>query len=96
MTKTEFDKMTFEEALEFAYENSLMDITHEEILLEFAKSKIDDDNIYMALHVLNAVYNNEYDTTYYQYDYSMGTLETPTPLTCKEDLETYIDFEDEE
>jgi hypothetical protein len=26
----------------------------------------------------------------------MGTLETPTPVTCKEDLEDYIDFEDED
>jgi hypothetical protein len=26
----------------------------------------------------------------------MGTLVTPTPVTCKEDLEDYIDFEDED
>jgi hypothetical protein len=26
----------------------------------------------------------------------MGTLETPTPITCKEDLEEYIDFGDED
>ena len=32
----------------------------------------------------------------YLYDRSMGTLETPTPITCKEDLEDYIDFEEED
>lgn len=95
MTKTMFDEMTFEEAIEHAYENSLMSITTEEILMDFAKSKIDDDNVFMALHVLNAIHNNPYDTEYYQYDYDMGTLETPTPLTCKDDLEAYIDFDEE-
>jgi hypothetical protein len=47
----------------------------------------------MALHILNAVYNNKYDTEVYMYDYSMGTLETPTPIVDKEDLEPYIDFD---
>ena len=26
----------------------------------------------------------------------MGTLETPTAITCKEDLEDFIDFDDDE
>ena len=29
------------------------------------------------------------------YDYNMGTLETPTPITEKEDLEHLIYFDDE-
>ena len=68
-------------------------LTYEDNLLEFAKTKIDDDNVFMALHVLNAVYNNKQDTDIYMYDYSMGTLETPTPIVDKEDLEPYIDFD---
>lgn len=96
MTKKQFEAMSLDELIEWAWEN-LNDITTEETLLEFVKTKITDGNNYMALHVLKAVYESEeaYED-YYLYDYSMGTLETPTPITCKEDLEHLIDFEDEE
>lgn len=96
MTKTEFENMTLDELIEWAYEN-LDDITTEEVLLDFAKTKIDDDNIYLALHVLKAIYESgESYNGYYLYDYNMGTCETPTPITCKEDFEHLIDFDDEE
>jgi hypothetical protein len=95
MTREQFDNISFDELLDLAYEE-VSDITTEDILIDFAKTKIDDDNIMMALHVLNAIYDNPYDTEYYLYDYNMGTLETPKPITCKEDFEDYIDFEDEE
>ena len=96
MTKAEFNKMTLDEVLEYANEN-IADLTTEDMLLEFAKTKIDDENIYMSIHVLKAVWESgEAYNDYYLYDYSMGTLETPTPVTCKEDFEDYIDFEDEE
>lgn len=95
MTKAEFENMTLDEVIEYANEN-INDLTTEDVLIEFAKTKIDDDNIYMAIHVLGAIYNNHYDTEYYLYDYSMGTCETPTPVTCKEDFENYIDFDDED
>lgn len=96
MTKQQFEEMTLEELIEWAYEN-LNDITTEDILLDFAKHKIDDENIYLAIHVLQAVWNSsEAFNGYYIYDYSMGTLETPTPITCKEDLEHLIDFEEDE
>ena len=95
MTKTEFEEMTLDEVLDWANEN-INDITYEDTLIEFAKQKIDDD-IYMAMHILSAIYNSaEAYNDLYLYDYSMGTLETPTPITCKEDLEPYIDFDDEE
>ena len=96
MTKQQFDEMTLDELIEWAYEN-LNDITTEDILLDFAKHKIDDENIYLAIHVLQAVWNSgEPYNGDYRYDYSMGTLETPTPITCKEDLEDLIDFEEED
>jgi hypothetical protein len=96
MTKAEFENMTLDEVLEYANEN-VNDLTTEDMLLEFAKTKIDDSNIYMSIHVLRAVWESgEAYNGYYLYDYSMGTLETPTPVTCKEDFEDYIDFEDED
>jgi hypothetical protein len=95
MTKSTFNKMTLDELTDWAIEN-LDDITSEEILLEYAKKKIDEDSLFMALHILNAVYDSEESYNgYYLYDYNMGTLETPTPITCKEDLEHLIDFDDE-
>lgn len=95
MTRTEFEAMSLDELIEWANEN-ISDLTSEEILIQFAKDKIDDDNLSLAMHVLSAIYNSEeaYDDCYL-YDYSMGTLDTPTPITCKEDLEHLIDFEDE-
>lgn len=96
MTKTEFEKMSLDELIDWAYEN-LDDITTEDVLIEFAKAKIDEDSIYMAMHVLSAIYNSEESYNgYYLYDYSMGTLETPTPVTCKEDFEHLIDFDEED
>lgn len=96
MTKTKFENMTLDELIDWAYEN-LDDLTTEDSLLEFAKAKIDDDNIFMALHILKAVYESEESYNgYYLYDYNMGTFMTPTPVTCKEDLEHLIDFDDEE
>ena len=96
MTRAEFEEMSFEELMDWAYEN-VNDITTEDVLISFAKSKLDDDNIGMTLHVLNAIYESTYsEFDYYHYDYSMGTLEKPTPITCKEDLEEWIDFDSEE
>lgn len=95
MTREQYKRMDFEEFMEWAREN-LDVVTDEEILKEFVIEKLQDDNFGMALHIINAIYNNPYDTEYYRYDYSMGTLETPTPITDKEDLEDLIFFEGEQ
>lgn len=95
MTRAEYEAMDLDELLEWAYEE-VNDLTTEDVLIQFAKDKIDDDNIYIAMHILSAIYNSEgaYND-YYLYDYSMGTLETPTPVTCKEDFDNYLFFDDE-
>lgn len=95
MTKQEFEAMDFDVFMEWAYEY-LDDVTTVDTLIEYAICKIKDDDIGMALHVLNAVYDNPYDTEWYRYDYCMGKLETPTPITEKADLEDLMFFEDEE
>lgn len=95
MTKKQFEEMSLEELIEWAYENTNY-ITTEETLLSFAKTKIDDENIYLAIHVLRAIWaSEEAFNGYYLYDYNMGTLEIPTPVTCKEDFEALINFDDE-
>jgi hypothetical protein len=46
---------------------------------------------------LGAIYNSEEAYCgYYLYDYSLGAISTPTPITCKEDLLDYVTFEEEE
>jgi hypothetical protein len=95
MTEAIYNAMSLDELLDWAYDN-LDDLTTEDILLEFAKQKIDDDSIYMALHILKAIYESEESYNgYYLYDYNMGVLETPTPVTCKADIKHLIDFDDE-
>ena len=66
------------------------DITTEETLKEYGISKIEDDNFGVGLHVLNAIYENPYDTEYYRYDYNMGTLDTPTPILEYDDISDLI------
>ena len=96
MTRVEFEKMSLDELIDWAYGN-LDDNTTGDVLIEFAKAKIDEDSLYLAMHVLSAIYNSEESYNgYYLYDYNMGTLETPTPVTCKEDFEHLIDFDEEE
>ncbi len=66
------------------------DITTYEELKEFIKSKIDDDNLSVAAHLTSELNTCAY-AEYYRYDYSMGTLETPTPLKDLSDLEDFCD-----
>ena len=89
MTREEFVNKSLEEVVEWAYEN-LDYVTDEETLKHFAIEKLQADNFSLALHIINAIYNNESDTEYYRYDYSMGTLETPKPIIEKADIEDLI------
>lgn len=96
MTREQFENIPLEELIEMISDDG-GDITSEEILIEFAKQKLEDNDFNMALHIIGAIYEAEADDDcYYRYDYSMGTLETPTPITCKEDIEDLIDIEEEE
>lgn len=96
MTKEQFEAMPIEELAEWAYEN--IDYVHyEDSLIAMAKHEIDEENLNVAIHILTGIYESEEAINgYYIYDRCMGTLEAVTPITCKEDLEDYIDFEEEE
>lgn len=95
MTRKKFEAISFDNLMIWAYMN-LDDVTDEETLKEFAMEKLQDDNFGMALHIINAIYENPYDTEWYRYDYSMGTLQTPSPIVDKEDIEDLIFFDDED
>ena len=95
MTREQFENMDFEELMNWAYDNSDC-ITDEEILKEYGIRNIQDDNFNLGLHIINAIYNNPYDTEWYRYNYCDGTLDEPKPITDRYDIEDLIDFEDEE
>lgn len=62
-------------------------------LIDYIKIELDNDNLYLALFLLDAMYNNpsSYDTDWWIYDYSMGTLQTPVCICCKEDVEHLLE-----
>ena len=94
MTKKEWEELTLDEAIDWAeWDYGVNELTSEDSLIRFAKEKIDEDNLFLAIHILEAIYNSEEAYNgYYLYDYSAGMTSTPTPITCKEDLESYISF----
>lgn len=94
MTREQLEEMTFEDQMLWAMGN-IDCVTTEDTLKQFAIEKVEDDNFSMALHILNAIWNNPYRTEYYRYDYCMGILETPTPITELDDIEDLINFEEE-
>lgn len=80
--------------MEWAYEN-VNCITTEELLKKCGIECLQNDNFNLGLHILNVVYNNPYDTEYYRYDYFMGTMEIPIPITSIDDIEDLIDLDEE-
>lgn len=87
MTQKEFLEKSFQDVVEQLLEEGLIET--KEDLTDFAKSKIDDGDVMTAKHIIDAI--NEDDAEYYIYDYSMGTLETPSSVTSKEDIEHLIE-----
>lgn len=92
MTREEFNKLSFDEVMERLNEEC-NEITHIDILKDFIKDNIDNDNFGLALHVLSAIWEdpNPDDSIWYDYDYSMGTLDTPSSINSKEDVEHLIE-----
>ena len=89
MTLAQLKKKThndFESAISLLQEEG-QNITARDTLIDFVKDNKDSNNIFIALHILEAIKDDFSD--YYLYDYSMGTLDTPAPITCFEDLRDY-------
>ncbi len=82
MTAKEFKYLGLSHLCELLFESG--EITDYETLKEFAISKINSDDLNVASHICNALWEDTAD--YYIYDYSMGTLETPTAIKDKSDI----------
>ena len=87
MTKKELNTLTFDEAIEKLEEENDC-ITTYSILKEFAIDNINDDKLFIAIHILQAIQD---EADYYNYDYCMGTLEIPSPIKSLEDLEDFCE-----
>lgn len=93
MTKDELNKliadgMTLDDVI-YDFEANNDYIVSRDIILDFAINQIQNDRLFLARHVLDAV-DKEY-ADFYSYDMSMGTLETPTAITSIEDLYDYVE-----
>lgn len=65
-----------------------------EDLKNFVVDKIQDNNILLATHILNAL--NDYLEGFFYYDASMGVLEKVIPITSKRDfIEILKDYDNE-
>ena len=90
MDRSTFDKLSFNEVMqELSATNDT--ITTIDELKDFIKESVDNDNYNVAIHLLNAIWNDTADSYYFEYDYCMGTLETPSGITTKEDIEHLIE-----
>ena len=89
MNRTDYENKSFSELIHQLYEEGFDYIESYDSLKNYATFLIDNDCLMLAIHILNTLFDNDAD--WYIYDSNMGTLETPTPLTTKEDLVDYIE-----
>lgn len=85
----EFEEKSFEDVMS-QLDEELDEIITLDRLKEFAKLKIDEGNYLLTGHIIKALQAG-YDEDWWDYDYCMGTLDTPIPLTGKTDVEYLID-----
>lgn len=92
MTKAEFESKSFDEVME-QLNGECNEITTYDSLINYIKTELDNDNLGLALFLLDAMYNDPslYGSVWWIYDYSMGTLQTPVNIHCKEDVEHLIE-----
>lgn len=88
MKRKEFNEKSFNDVMEQLNEE-WDDIHTYEDMIDFTKHLLDEGNIYFAIHILKTMEDNYAE--WYLYDFTMGTMETPKAITCKEDLEDIIE-----
>lgn len=89
MTAKELNNKSFEEVMEQLNEE-WDDVHTYESMADFVGDLILNQNdIYLAIHMLEAMRDNPAE--WYLYDFTMGTMETPRAITCREDLEEVIE-----
>lgn len=80
----------FNEVMEYLNENA-DDVTTYDQLADFAKQRIDDGMLSVAIHVLTSIYEDKADGEWFLYDFCMGTLEKPAGVDCFEDVKHLLE-----
>lgn len=97
MTKTlekQLNNLTLEQLFDVAQNLDSSFWTYKD-LKNFVVDLIENNNILVATHILNAL--NDNDASYYNYDDCMGTLDAVAPITTKEEFINYLeDYNDED
>ena len=88
MTENELKDMEFNVAVNKLSETFNTITTYAE-LKTFIINKINEDMIFVAIHLLKAIEENPAD--FYDYDYCMGILDKPIPLENINDLKDYCE-----
>ena len=89
MDRATFNELSFEEVIN-QLTSETNTITTKDDLKSYIQDLIIEDDLITALHILEAIVKDPIDYEYYDYDYSMGTLDKPAGISGKEDLEHLI------
>ena len=89
MTRLEYNTKSFDEIMDRLNEEN-DEVTTKEDLINFVKYNIDNDNLFLAIHILEAI-NNDKESEWFLYDYCMGTLQMPSSVIEKEHIEHLIE-----
>lgn len=87
LDKGDFMSNDFETNIELLIDNGLDNYYSRGDLIDLIKDELDNSNFLVAKHLLECVEKEE--AQHYIYDWSMGVLETPTPLKDNDDLLSY-------
>lgn len=81
------------DAISLLYDNGYGDSIYDwEIMKDMIKYELDNDDMNMVQHLVNAIWNDDGEgEDYWVYDRSMGTMETPYSLGSVDDVIDYID-----
>lgn len=99
MTRKEFEHNQSKENFDYALtcyaekDNPYMLVGYD-TLKNYAIKLLKEDNIGLALHILNAIFNSPVGSDWYAYDFTAGTTFTPKCLLSVDDVELWIGFSD--
>lgn len=90
LTKEQLEEMTLSEKCSLLEETDKYGLTSSESLKQYAIDKIKNDEYSAGANVAEALSSGS-NTDYWFYDYSCGSLDTPTPINSIEDIQFAID-----
>ena len=89
MTQAEFERKSFPEVM-MQLNEEFDEITTLETLREYAKQQIEEGRYFIAKNIIDAL-NNGNEEEWWDYDFCLGTLDKPTPIIEKKDVEHLIE-----